>query len=214
MTPPTGGLADLYRRSLASGISERLPGGRGANKVPTDSSSNGEYLLYTSTVDLVGDLHALPLSGGTPIRIAEQAAVGIGRFSADGRWVAYQRTNAVTKGNEVCIQPFPSTSSSLPQISFSGRSPEWSRDGKELYYVSPDNRLMAVRVKLPADDRESIEFGVPAALFTLPEGSSYIPAPDGQRFLLNVPAEGAPPIYILSNWTRSTGIDPALERRP
>jgi hypothetical protein len=86
-----------------------------------------------------------------------------------------------------------------------GTLPEWRRDGKELYFLSADNHLMAAVVSLPANDL-AIEFGKPAPVFPSPlaDGSTYAPSADGARFLINAPAEEAPPILVLSDWKRAT----------
>jgi hypothetical protein len=84
--------------------------------------------------------------------------------------------------------------------------PRWRPDGKELFYISPDQKLMAIPVKAGV----AFEGGTPAALFDTamrlgPGGATrnlYQPAADGQRFLMNLPPEGAkaPPITVVINW--------------
>jgi hypothetical protein len=76
-----------------------------------------------------------------------------------------------------------------------------SRNGRELYYLSPDNHLMVVPVSLRGNG-ESIAFGTPRPLFAkpLPTGATYAPAPDGDRFLISAaPTGDGAPIIILSN---------------
>jgi hypothetical protein len=94
-----------------------------------------------------------------------------------------------------------------------GHSPRWRRDGKELFFVAPDNRLMAALIQVAPDGR-ALSPGAPVALFAtrLTTGNSaiggsgfkaqYAVAPDG-RFLLNVSADdaAASPITIVQNWT-------------
>ena len=91
------------------------------------------------------------------------------------------------------------------QISTSGGSlPQWRRDGKEIFYVSADQKLMAVPIKLGA----TVEPGTPQLLFLFPPlaqfGSQYAPSRDGQRFLVNAPSGGesaaAPPVTVITNW--------------
>lgn len=101
---------------------------------------------------------------------------------------------------EVYVRPFQS-SGERHRISTKGGSfPRWRRDGTELFYLSPDNQLMAVRVKLGA----SFEPGTPAALFTLGGPNmaiSYDVSADGQRFIASsaIPGAAAPPTVVL-NW--------------
>ena len=84
-----------------------------------------------------------------------------------------------------------------------GTAPQWRRDGRELFYVSPDTRLMAVPMKLGS----SVEPGTPQVLFAAPGGTGYAPSRDGQRFLVNLPAGGegatAPPLTVVTDWQSS-----------
>ena len=100
------------------------------------------------------------------------------------------------------IVPFtggPSKSAGIQVSPGDGRDPRWSRDGKELFYISSGNQLMATPVNLGA----SISIGIPKALFPVPAGASYEVSQDGKRFLLNpqvgeTPPE--PPLTVLLNW--------------
>jgi hypothetical protein len=82
--------------------------------------------------------------------------------------------------------------------------PRWGADGRELFYVAPDSKLMAVSLKFGAD---SVEASVPRALFTVLwdivglVSSPYEVAPDGQRFLVRAATEiGSPPLQVIVNW--------------
>lgn len=84
-----------------------------------------------------------------------------------------------------------------------GSLPCWSRDGKELFFVSADNVLMTVQV----DRGEGPRFSAPKPLFSLPPfpfrfRSDYDVSRDGQRFLINVGAESArqPPLTVVLGW--------------
>ena len=162
------------------------------------------FLLYERISPVTGaDLVAAPVDGGEPAAVAATAAMeSAGRFSPNGQWVAYQ-SNADGR-YEVYVQPFPGSLDSRVRVSNGGgTSPEWRHDGKELYFLSSENRLMAVPV---AVNGQMISLGKPAALFSspLPDDSTYASAPDG-RFLINAPTtRSAPPIYVVSNWTPPT----------
>jgi hypothetical protein len=96
------------------------------------------------------------------------------------------------------------------QISTAGGShPRWRRDGRELYYLAPDRKLMAVEVRAG----ETFQPGVPRVLFTAPVNPpgvtthgllayQYDVSADGQRFLINALLEEAPasPITVVLNW--------------
>src|SRR5262249_30530126 len=106
---------------------------------------------------------------------------------------------------EVCVQPFPATGAKW-QISTGGGGQErWRRDGKELFYLAPDGKLMAVEVNAGA----GFKFSVPKPIFQtqIDRGPyaryHYAVTTDGQRFLLNTPVEDAAPspINVVMNWT-------------
>ena len=87
-----------------------------------------------------------------------------------------------------------------------GTAPRWRADGRELFYIAADGKLMAV----PVSPGQTPKFGTAVALFqTLQRegGSTYTPSPDGQRFLINAPlgpAE-ADPISVIVNWRSAIG---------
>ena len=84
-----------------------------------------------------------------------------------------------------------------------GTDPQWGPNGSELFFLSSDN--MVVSTTLPASNCRDIKFGTPAPLFPTPlrPGAEYAVVPDGQRFLVNIPAEDFAPIVILTDWNRS-----------
>jgi hypothetical protein len=108
----------------------------------------------------------------------------------------------------VYIQSFPTPGSKRQVSTNGGRQPRWRRDGKELFYLSPDRKLMAV----PISGEPALAVGTPKVLFGVPFGPSgsevatapyqYDVAADGERFLLLVPPENsAVPITVVLNWT-------------
>jgi hypothetical protein len=72
----------------------------------------------------------------------------------------------------------------------------WRRDGRELFYQWPGNRVMAVPVTAVGD---TLTAGTPVALFTAPPGG-FVVSPDGQRFLVSPVVEEQAPITVLLNW--------------
>jgi len=133
--------------------------------------------------------------------------------SPDGRWIAY--TSNLSGRNEVYVQRFPLSGERVQQISNNGGAPKrWRRDGRELFYISPDEKLMAVEIKTSP----RFEAGSPTQLFQLRLPMSqrldairnhYDVSVDGQRFLVNTvtgPRTGGPgeptsaPITVTLNW--------------
>jgi Tol biopolymer transport system component len=133
------------------------------------------------------------------------AAVLQSQVSPDGRWIAY--ASAEAQRFEVYVSPL-SWSGAKRQISTSGGThPRWRRDGKEIFFIAPDNRLMAAEVTLTGNTLKS---GAVRSLFGL-GGLSYNNRPyaydisaDGKRVLAAVPAEQsatpAEPLIVVQNW--------------
>ena len=131
-----------------------------------------------------------------------------GQFSPDGKWIAYQSNES--SRFEIYVRPFPGPGKKFQISNSGGAQPRWNKNGKEIFYVSLDSKMMAAAVKL-LPDGQSLEAGTPAALFSVhlaggPVSSfnkqQYAVSPDGQRFLVNlaVDAGAASPITLIYNW--------------
>jgi Tol biopolymer transport system component len=126
------------------------------------------------------------------------------RFSPDGQWLSYV-SNESGKA-EVYVQPFPTTGSKWTISSNGGSDPRWRADGRELFYLAADGRLMAVAI----DTSNGFRALVPQALFQTrirPATNIYHMSvdvtPDGQRFMIKTPADGVvmPALTIVINST-------------
>jgi dipeptidyl aminopeptidase/acylaminoacyl peptidase len=189
---------DMYERSSDGSGGETLLFESGENKNPRDWSSNGRYILYRSDSPKTdADLWALPLVGERKlVKVAQTPFDEVdGRFSPDDRWVAFVSNEGGR--SEIYVQPFPGSGSKSQVSVGGGTTPRWRRDGRELFYVAPDSRLMAVAIT----PRESaLDAAAPFALFTLPKAVGYEPSRDGQQFLVNAVVSDAAPITIILNW--------------
>ncbi|MFB3098471.1 MAG: protein kinase [Acidimicrobiia bacterium] len=165
---------------------------------PVDWSPDGRYLLMEG-FGLWRDLWILPVGGEEePIRYTTKTAAEVsGRFSPDGRWIAYASTE--TGRMEIYIKPWPDGGGKLQVSTGGGNDPRWRADGKELFYLEAARRLMAVPVDAPGDG--TLDLGVPAALFET-TNDGYEPSSDGQRFLFVEFLQGtaAPPATVVLNW--------------
>jgi len=126
------------------------------------------------------------------------------QFSADGKWIAYSSNE---NGNwEIYVSPFPRADSKWQVSRGGGKEPRWQRDGKELFYLSPDGKMMAVPVKTDG----SFEAGAPVVLFqthlrqpiSALDHVSYDVTADGQKFLLNSKSSfvNTAPVSVILNW--------------
>jgi Tol biopolymer transport system component len=170
----------------------------------TEWSGDGRFILYqTGDQKTKLDIWALPLHGERrpfPV-IRTPSNESNARLSPDSRWIAWTSDESGEK--EVLVQPFQQGGGRWKISSAGGDYPQWRRDGKELFYIAPDGRLMAVEVKSSPDFNP----GEPRALFKLPDLSmargEYSVGQDGRRFLMVTSAEElnvVPPDGLI-NWT-------------
>jgi serine/threonine-protein kinase len=174
----------------ADGAAEPEPLLAGAEGVQTGSiSPDGTTLAYVDRTPETGqDLWLLPLAGERKPRpwLKTSAAENHPEFSPDGRWMAY--TASTSGRNEVYVQPFPGPEGSRYQVSLSGgQSPLWSRDGRELFFVTDarPRRLMVVDVRTTPAFSAGQPRALSAADLVLPGGpASYDVSPDGRLLVL------------------------------
>jgi len=203
------GFFDLYRKPSSGAGNEEVVLKSSESKSPYDWSPDGRYLLYAARSRGTSlDLWVLPLAGDNRkpwLYLKTEFDEDSGQFSPDGRFVAYN-SNESGK-NEIYVQPFPAPSGGKWRVSNEGGTqPRWRRDGKEMFYVSKDAKLMAVEVSL----NPVFKAGIPKALFPVSyNGSSneYDVATDGQRFLVNSIFPGTEPgspasphLTVVLNW--------------
>ena len=197
---------DLYRKTAGGEGPEEPLYADGLSKYPTSWSPDGKYVMYYSTGDpKTGyDLFVLPVDGGKPIPFLKTGFNELlAQFSPDGRWVAY--TSDESGRYETYASPFPGPGGGRRQVSVAGGFvPRWRADGKEIFYVGLDGRLMAAEVTLRG---AGLEIGAVRPLFgTLPtNGYQYDVSPDGQRILAVMPGlDTAPePLTLVQNWTEA-----------
>jgi serine/threonine protein kinase/Tol biopolymer transport system component len=203
----TGQMNDLYQMNLNGAANAVAVIKSNEAKSPLSWSPDGRFLLYDSvgggTKD---DLWVLPLEAGrkpVPFLRTEFDELD-GRFSPDGRHVAY--VSDESGRYEVYVRSFspgppPSPGESKSLISEHGGSgPMWRQDGKELYYLDLEGKLMGVSIAAGSDFQSS----GPKALFQAPPGAAgtrWAPSPDGKRFLFLVPeAHEGMPLTVVLNW--------------
>jgi serine/threonine protein kinase len=206
-----GAIWNLYQKASSSAGGDELLLESSLAKFPRDWSMDGRFLLFVQ-VDprTLGDLWVLPLFGERkPFPFVNTSfQESHGQFSPDCRWVAYISNESGRF--EVYVQPFPGPGGEWQVSTGGGIEPRWRRDGKELFYIAPDSKLMAVPIQGAG---QTLEAGAPVALFQTRivggsqnlQGQQYAVAPDGQRFLINTAVDEATasPITIVTNWARA-----------
>jgi Tol biopolymer transport system component len=201
------GVADVYAFSKGE---EEVVHQSTEPKSLTDWTSDGRYVVYVSRNPTTrADLWVLPTAEpDKPMPFLRTAFNEIqGRVSPDGRWIAY--TSDESGRWEVYLQSFPMPGVKRAVSVGGGAQPQWRGDGRELFYLAPDRRIMVVNVDLS----EGAEFTRPRALFQVGVPGSpvdilsqYAVSPDGQRFLVNSTDEsGRAPITTIVNWQALLG---------
>ena len=167
---------DLYQKPTAGAGTEELLLATAQGKQPVDWSPDGRFLLYRSRslnpkLDFDFDLWALPLDGDRkPFPVVQtNFEERDGQFSPDGKWIAYQSNESGSV--EIYVAPFPGPGGKTIVSTGGGAQVRWRRDGRELFYIAPDGRLMAVPIGL-ASNGQALEAGVPVPLFVTRVGGA------------------------------------------
>jgi Tol biopolymer transport system component len=196
---------------VVGGQEQVLYAGTDSPEDVNDLSPDGKYVVGTTISGQTNrDLVAVPLDrSGKPQAIAAIAATAAqelyGRISPNGNWIAFSSDS--TGVAEVYVQPFPQGGSKTLVSRNGGTWPVWRPDGKELFYIASDFKMMATSVSFT----NGFQPGTPQPLFEVPLGlgrgigspSQYDVTSDGQSFLVAARSGNfqVSPIHIILNWT-------------
>ncbi len=191
---------DLFLKDTNGAQEEKLIPQEGPDRLPTDWSRDGKYLLYQRGADL----WFLTYPELRPTQFLKAiSTLKNGRFSPDGKWVAYSSNESGRW--EIYVTSFPDGHGKWQVSNAGGDQPRWRSDGKELFYLAADSKIMATPVTIGA----SFDAGTPVALFqanpremvATTEEFFYDVSKDGQRFLINTQLKTAmTPMSVVLNW--------------
>lgn len=201
----------IYQKSSSGVGVDELLAMDGGPSIPMQWSPDNKFIVFSRAKgggSGGNDMWLLPLNGDRKPRAFLETPFDKvqSRISPDARWIAY--TTNESGSFQVVVQSFPDPNLGKWQISADGGvEPNWRHDGKELYYLAPDGKLMSVPIKA---DR-TFEAGRPVPLFqtvltvnrTRPDRDRrYDVTHDGQRFLIVTPGNrsGAVPVTVVVNW--------------
>jgi Tol biopolymer transport system component/tRNA A-37 threonylcarbamoyl transferase component Bud32 len=193
----------VSRSATGEGGETQLLKGQGTRYL-TDWSPDGEFLAFNwlqpATRNDVAALSTRDLSIRKIVTGATEDRDGV--FSPDGRWLAYM--SGESGRFEIYVRPFPGAGGPWQVSTGGGLMPRWRRDGKALFYVTLDGRLMTVPV------RAGSGFAVDSPVFLFSPHlrrtliAQYDVFPDGKRILLNALAasDTADAVHLIQNWDR------------
>ncbi len=175
---------------------------------PDDWSPDGRSILYFAAQTESGTgLWVLNLEGEPKPRrlvsVSDPTYLTHAQFSPDGRWIAYCAPEAGR--SEVYVTSFPEPGERVRVSVSGGATPRWRRDGRELYFMSAGNEMVATAIELGS----SVKVGASRPLFRMnPEGwQDYDVTADGQRFLavVNMAAVDVDAIAVTVHWQSRLG---------
>ena len=188
---------DIYEALLDGSTPPKLVVSAPNVQVPNDVSPDGQFLVYTSNQNQTAakqDLWILPLTGDRkpyPF-LATPAAENSAVFSRDGKWIAY--ASDATGTAQVYLRPFPGPGAARPVSIERGSSPRFSTDGKRLYFLGGNGKVMV------ADFHDGV-VSEPRVLFEVTDRiATYEPV--GDRFLMVLinDIDASPPARVIVNW--------------
>ncbi len=185
-------------RADGAGEAQRLTSPRFSQLIYSISPDSKRLAFFSSGNEASMDLFTAPIGGdpaqpklgkpelflGTPFEEAYPA------FSPDGRWLAYQSNESGTP--EIYVRPFPGPGGKWQISSRGGRAPRWTQDGREIFYVANDSRVMAVSYRASGEMFESAKPRVwsEIRLDLTPRIQEFDITPDGKHIVAILP-EGA-----------------------
>lgn len=204
-----GGHVQVYERTADGSRPQQPLLKSDSDLFVADVSPDGKYLLYEDGNSSSSTLKALPLDGSSkPLVIMDHLKGFLGalagpsnaRVSPAGTWLAYESNESGR--DEVYVTKFPSGGGKYQVSLAGGTMPVWSRDGKHLYYLDPNQKMTVADVQIGGD---SIQIGKPVTLFQTGIrasifGGGFDVTRDGRFLLINSTTENALPLNLVANW--------------
>jgi serine/threonine protein kinase len=210
-----GNLFDLYQKPANTTGPVELLVGNANLKIPTQWSRDGQFIVYSEDDprDTKLNIWVLPMNGGVerkPVHfLGSKFDERHGQLSPDSHWMAY--TSDESGQPDVYVRPFPAAEGQWKVSIAGGEQPRWRGDGKEIFFVAADGKMMAAAVQATGGPKPTFEAATPRPLFETHLAQNfrsrngifeYDVTEDGKRFILNnvVGGTSAPLLNVVLNW--------------
>jgi eukaryotic-like serine/threonine-protein kinase len=208
-----GGVYNIYQRAVGgSGQDEMLLSN--VRGVPTQWSRDGRFIVYFEVDPKTKyDIGVIPALGSAADRKAipflrTEFNELMGQLSPDSRWMAF--TSDRSGRREVYVRPFPAADGEWAISVAGGEQPRWRGDGKELFFIAADGKMMSASAKPLGGAKPSFDTATPVSLFDSHIALSpnndlidYDVTADGKRFFISTTGGISPPLTVVKNWNAS-----------
>jgi eukaryotic-like serine/threonine-protein kinase len=188
----------LFRKPSDGSGREELLMAADLQVVASDWSRDGKSIFYWSGSDDALGAWVLPLEGDRkPRKVLDRGSQSV--LSPDGHWLAY--TSTESGGVEVYVVGYGGAQGKWQVSVKGGAYPQWSADGKQLYYLDPSFDVLTVPVRSIGG---ALQFGAAQTLIATWSAPTvfYSVSPDGKRFLLDqAPQQVSQSVTVISNFT-------------
>ena len=191
-----GGAPNLFHKDLSTGAERRLLTDSRFH-YPNDVSTDGSHVIYAQRTKL-GNWDLLLVSIADPSRVSplftSDASEFTARLAPDGKRMSFSSDESGRV--QVYVSPFPVTGTKIPVSAAGSTEARWSRDGRELYFIASDRKLMAASI-----DANGVP-GTPRALFDVKDWLDYDVSRD-RRFVAVVSEVRTTeqPLAVIVNWS-------------
>ncbi len=209
-----GGTYNLYQKATTGSGHDELLLPNSLSDVAYQWSRDGRFIVFYE-IDPASKKHlwVLPTEGAAadrkPMPFLRTEFVSIfGQRSPDSHWMAF--TSDRSGRREVYVRPFPPGEGEWTISIAGGEQPRWRGDGRELFFVAADEKMMVVQVNAATGATPTFEAGTPVGLFDAHMATStagtafeYDVTADGKRFVINTTGSAgaaSPSLTVVTNW--------------